>query len=90
MTIIIPMPTCNNYTSFTILHYLQEGKWIKARGVLQRNRGLKWIRENLYLGQEGVIYFADDDNTYSLELFEEVSLFIYICLFHNCLSIPLN
>ncbi|KAK6642214.1 hypothetical protein RUM44_013937 [Polyplax serrata] len=50
----------------------KEGKWIKARGVLQRNRGLKWIRENLYLGQEGVIYFADDDNTYSLELFEEI------------------
>ncbi|XP_034778256.1 galactosylgalactosylxylosylprotein 3-beta-glucuronosyltransferase 1-like [Acipenser ruthenus] len=44
------------------------------RGTLQRNLGLRWLRENLILSDslEGVVYFADDDNTYSLELFEEM------------------
>lgn len=44
------------------------------RGTAQRNLGLRWLRENLGrpTRQQGVVYFADDDNTYSLELFEEV------------------
>ncbi|XP_030060954.1 galactosylgalactosylxylosylprotein 3-beta-glucuronosyltransferase 1-like [Microcaecilia unicolor] len=44
------------------------------RGTLQRNRGLHWLRENLNPSNppHGVVYFADDDNTYSLELFEEM------------------
>ncbi|XP_069058876.1 galactosylgalactosylxylosylprotein 3-beta-glucuronosyltransferase 1-like [Pleurodeles waltl] len=44
------------------------------RGTLQRNLGLRWLRDNLRTmnTQEGVVYFADDDNTYSLELFEEM------------------
>lgn len=41
----------------------------KPRGVSNRNRGLQWIREN---AKSGVLYFADDDNTYDLELFEEI------------------
>jgi len=42
--------------------------------VNQRNAALDWIRTNLSSGkQEGVIYFADDDNSYSVELFDEVS-----------------
>ncbi|XP_064413189.1 galactosylgalactosylxylosylprotein 3-beta-glucuronosyltransferase 1-like isoform X2 [Latimeria chalumnae] len=44
------------------------------RGTLQRNQGLHWLRDTLgttHPGQ-GVVYFADDDNTYSLELFEEM------------------
>ena len=44
--------------------------WRKPKGVLQRNEALHWIRANVRKGQEGVVYFADDDNTYSLELFE--------------------
>ncbi|XP_064600134.1 galactosylgalactosylxylosylprotein 3-beta-glucuronosyltransferase 3-like isoform X2 [Liolophura sinensis] len=47
--------------------------WLKPRGVLQRNLGLSWIRENL--GRQdvkGVVYFADDDNTYDLQIFEEM------------------
>ena len=43
---------------------------IKPRGVSNRNRGLAWIRAN---ATEGVFYFADDDNTYDLDIFEEVS-----------------
>lgn len=44
------------------------------RGTVQRNLGLRWLRENLghRTRRQGVVYFADDDNTYSLELFEEV------------------
>ncbi|XP_053545383.1 galactosylgalactosylxylosylprotein 3-beta-glucuronosyltransferase 1-like [Bombina bombina] len=46
----------------------------KARGTLQRNVGLSWLRETFYPDEapEGVVYFADDDNTYSLEIFEEM------------------
>ena len=46
--------------------------WRKHRGVDQRNLGLKWVRENVK-DHNGVVYFADDDNTYDIDLFEEVS-----------------
>uniref|UniRef100_A0A8C5PG76 Galactosylgalactosylxylosylprotein 3-beta-glucuronosyltransferase n=1 Tax=Leptobrachium leishanense TaxID=445787 RepID=A0A8C5PG76_9ANUR len=44
------------------------------RGTAQRNLGLRWLRENINSTNppEGVVYFADDDNTYALELFEEM------------------
>ncbi|XP_013874498.1 galactosylgalactosylxylosylprotein 3-beta-glucuronosyltransferase 3 [Austrofundulus limnaeus] len=54
---------------------LQEGdpSWLKPRGVEQRNEGLRWLREDRRdQNQQGVVYFADDDNTYSLQLFEEM------------------
>ncbi|KAK3546440.1 hypothetical protein QTP70_026385 [Hemibagrus guttatus] len=60
---------------------LQEGDphWLKPRGAEQRNEGLRWLREKAAAdGGKGlafdnaVIYFADDDNTYSLQLFEEM------------------
>ena len=40
--------------------------------MLQRNTALEWVRENTSADEEGVIYFVDDDNTYTLEVFEEV------------------
>ncbi|XP_042355527.1 galactosylgalactosylxylosylprotein 3-beta-glucuronosyltransferase 1-like [Plectropomus leopardus] len=44
------------------------------RGTIQRNLALRWLRETFGANssQPGVVYFADDDNTYSLELFEEI------------------
>lgn len=48
----------------------KESWWKKPRGVLQRNLALSWLRENI--PASGVLYFADDDNTYSVELFEEI------------------
>lgn len=51
--------------------YRNKKKGPKPRGVSNRNRGLKWIREN---ATTGVVYFADDDNTYDLELFRQVQL----------------
>ena len=48
---------------------------MKPRGLEQRNLALKWIRENIDPHQtKGVLYFADDDNTYDTQLFEEVGI----------------
>lgn len=44
---------------------------VKPRGVSNRNRGLEWIRAN---ASDGVLYFADDDNTYDLDIFDEVRI----------------
>ncbi|XP_015124881.1 galactosylgalactosylxylosylprotein 3-beta-glucuronosyltransferase P [Diachasma alloeum] len=44
-------------------------KGAKPRGVSNRNRGLQWIRAN---ATSGVFYFADDDNTYDIDLFNEI------------------
>ena len=43
----------------------------KPNGVENRNAGLEWVRE--YGLNNGVLYFADDDNTYDLRIFEDVS-----------------
>lgn len=46
----------------------------KPRGIEQRNIALDWVRNHYKLGDvRGVVYFADDDNTYDLRLFDEVS-----------------
>ncbi|XP_018566510.1 galactosylgalactosylxylosylprotein 3-beta-glucuronosyltransferase P isoform X3 [Anoplophora glabripennis] len=49
--------------------YKNKTKGPKPRGVSNRNKGLSWIREN---AKTGVFYFADDDNTYDLDLFKEI------------------
>ncbi|XP_043283254.1 galactosylgalactosylxylosylprotein 3-beta-glucuronosyltransferase P-like [Venturia canescens] len=41
----------------------------RPRGSVCRNRGLEWIRAN---ATNGVFYFADDDNTYHIDLFKEI------------------
>ncbi|CAG0886563.1 unnamed protein product [Cyprideis torosa] len=38
-------------------------------GVNQRNTALEWIRKNV---ESGILYFADDDNTYDVEVFHEM------------------
>lgn len=45
------------------------------RATEQRNAGLAWLRQRHQhqRAQSGVLFFADDDNTYSLELFQEVA-----------------
>ncbi|XP_036326182.1 galactosylgalactosylxylosylprotein 3-beta-glucuronosyltransferase P-like isoform X1 [Rhagoletis pomonella] len=44
-------------------------KKTKPRGVSNRNRGLDYIRAN---ATSGVLYFADDDNTYDISIFEQM------------------
>ena len=39
------------------------------KGCSQRNAALTWIKDNV---EEGVIYFADDDNAYDIRLFSEI------------------
>ena len=48
-------------------------------GVENRNRALDWIlKEVEQTGDDsGVIYFADDDNTYDLRIFEQVSFILF-------------
>lgn len=52
-------------------------KGSKPRGVSNRNRGLQWLRAN---ATKGVFYFADDDNTYDIALFDEVTICFWILL----------
>ena len=43
-------------------------KWKRQpKGVTNRNRALEWILEN---ATNGVLYFADDDNTYDTRIFD--------------------
>ncbi|XP_060515804.1 galactosylgalactosylxylosylprotein 3-beta-glucuronosyltransferase P isoform X2 [Cylas formicarius] len=51
------------------IQYKNKTKGPKPRGVSNRNKGLEWLRKN---AESGVFYFADDDNTYDLELFAEI------------------
>ena len=53
-----------------IEYKLKEGP--RPRGVAARNSAIKWIVENAE--PNSVMYFADDDNTYDVRLFEEVKL----------------
>lgn len=47
----------------------KQTKRAKPRGVSNRNRGLQYLRQH---ATEGVLYFADDDNTYDISIFEQV------------------
>lgn len=64
---------------------------VKDRGVHQRNTALEHIERHRL---DGIVYFADDDNVYSLELFDALRdiryfaslsllefLFFVICIF---------
>ncbi|XP_055694462.1 galactosylgalactosylxylosylprotein 3-beta-glucuronosyltransferase I [Lutzomyia longipalpis] len=48
--------------------------WSKPRGVEQRNTALAWLRQHYrdHPRQPGVVFFMDDDNIYSIELFHEM------------------
>ena len=69
----IPYVHLNEITADELIIGEKEKSWSKPRGVLQRNKGLAWLRENQNrIDLNGVVYFADDDNTYDIRLFEEV------------------
>ncbi|KAH8259858.1 hypothetical protein KR026_012016, partial [Drosophila bipectinata] len=47
----------------------KQTKRAKPRGVSNRNKGLQYLRQH---ATEGVLYFADDDNTYDISIFEQM------------------
>ena len=51
---------------------------------LKRRAALSWIRE--HGSDEGVVYFADDDNSYDTRIFEEIrkTRWLQICFFLSC------
>ncbi|KAF7710400.1 galactosylgalactosylxylosylprotein 3-beta-glucuronosyltransferase 2 [Silurus meridionalis] len=60
---------------YTHLHVLTPRRFKRAgmpRATEQRNAALTWLRAHRTATDSGVVFFADDDNTYSLELFEEM------------------
>lgn len=59
-------------TDFKLKH--SDPSWSKPRGVAQRNEALKWIRNSVKYTPEArsAVYFMDDDNTYSTQLFEDI------------------
>jgi Glycosyltransferase family 43 len=48
------------------------------RGLAQRNLGLDIVEQ---IGNEGVVYFADDDNAYDIQLFTELTFTRYASVF---------
>jgi galactosylgalactosylxylosylprotein 3-beta-glucuronosyltransferase 3 len=63
----------NEETTVDLIIKSNEKTWSKPRGVLQRNKALEWLRENQdRIDRNAVVYFADDDNTYDIRLFEEI------------------
>ncbi|MGH0190474.1 UNVERIFIED_CONTAM: hypothetical protein FKN15_045498 [Acipenser sinensis] len=64
---------------YTHLNVLTPRRYKRAglpRATEQRNAGLGWLRQHRSPRDFGIVFFADDDNTYSLELFEEVHIHI--------------
>uniref|UniRef100_A0A3B3RCV9 Galactosylgalactosylxylosylprotein 3-beta-glucuronosyltransferase n=1 Tax=Paramormyrops kingsleyae TaxID=1676925 RepID=A0A3B3RCV9_9TELE len=62
--------------SYTHLHVLTPRRYKRTgmpRATEQRNAALGWLRLHRSPQDPGVVFFADDDNTYSLELFEEIT-----------------
>lgn len=63
----------NVRTPDTLRRRKNEMRRSKPRGVVQRNIGIQWIRKNINPQRTpGVVYFADDDNTYDSRIFDEV------------------
>ncbi|XP_068736740.1 galactosylgalactosylxylosylprotein 3-beta-glucuronosyltransferase 3-like [Montipora capricornis] len=63
----------NVRTSSFLRRHKNEIRRLKPRGVEQRNLAIEWIRKNINPHRTpGVVYFADDDNTYDNRIFDEM------------------
>ncbi len=59
-------------------HNLKPGERFRMhRGTDQRNMAIEYLKRNSN-NDDDIVYFADDDNAYSISLFEEVCLNIYL------------
>ena len=64
----------NVRTPEILQRHKNEFRRTKPRGVFQRNVAITWLREHVNPSTTpGVVYFADDDNTYSSRIFDEVN-----------------
>ncbi|CAC5373332.1 B3GAT3 [Mytilus coruscus] len=61
--------------SFTYIAQAKRKSSNASKGNDQKNAAIQWITKNHRFGEPAVVYFADDDNTYDLRLFEEVTNF---------------
>ena len=67
INLLARMPFPNTHLNKETLKFERENK---LRGQSQRNEGLKWLlAKNI---STGVIYFADDDNTFDCRVFDEL------------------
>ncbi|KAG1951126.1 galactosylgalactosylxylosylprotein 3-beta-glucuronosyltransferase 2-like [Pimephales promelas] len=60
------------YTHLNVLTPRRFKRTGMPRATEQRNLALGWLRGRRASKDKGVVFFADDDNSYSLELFEEM------------------
>lgn len=53
----------------------KDPNWLKPRGVEQRNVALEYVRTELAKKPQhhSIVYFMDDDNSYSIHLFSEMA-----------------
>lgn len=53
----------------------KDPNWSKPRGVEQRNTALDYVREKIADNPQkhSIVYFMDDDNSYSIQLFAEMA-----------------
>uniref|UniRef100_H2YPW2 Galactosylgalactosylxylosylprotein 3-beta-glucuronosyltransferase n=1 Tax=Ciona savignyi TaxID=51511 RepID=H2YPW2_CIOSA len=58
-----------SYTHLFIKNNLTSGI---VKDLNTRNNALHWIRKNVQPSTNAIIYFMDDDNTYSLRVFDEI------------------
>ncbi|XP_052093947.1 galactosylgalactosylxylosylprotein 3-beta-glucuronosyltransferase 2-like [Mytilus californianus] len=58
--------------SFTYIAQAKRKSSNASKGNDQKNAAIQWITKNHRFGEPAVVYFADDDNTYDLRLFEEM------------------
>ncbi|PAV63775.1 hypothetical protein WR25_26293 isoform B [Diploscapter pachys] len=56
--------------SYVYLHTTTE-KGMPSRGWAHRNLAIKYAIDNYKPGRKAVLYFADDDNTYDIRLFDK-------------------
>lgn len=78
-----------NQTGIAHSYFTSAKRWevkIKGSDVRCKYEGLQWVREH---ATSGVVYFADDDNSYDIRIFEEMrwtrklSMWPVGCLFGN-------